>query len=178
MILVFDDFLENPEEYRDEALKLNFRTYDFPNCSFHGIALSGMTALVTDKLEEAGGFKASLSFFRKSPLGQVEPHFIHSDIDMGEWSAILYLNPNPPIEDGTAFWTHKATGDIESAIPHERSEEGRDPANFDMRRCIQAKFNRLLMFPSSYFHSRRIHDNWGDGQEARLTQVTFGKGQI
>lgn len=177
MIEVFDNFLADPEEYRQEALKLHYRTYDFPNCSFHGIALSPLTEMVSGILRTVG-LKPELSFFRKSPLGQVEPHFIHSDIDMGEWSAILYLNPTPPIEDGTAFWTHKATGAIKSAVPHERSEEGRDPANFDMRRCVQAKFNRLLMFPSSYFHSRRIHENWGDGQEARLTQVTFGKGKI
>lgn len=177
MIRVFDNFLDNPDEYREEALKLNYRTYDFPNCSFHGIALSGMTAIVTDKLENVG-LKPELSFFRKSPLGQVEPHFIHSDVDMGEWSAILYLNPNPPAGDGTAFWTLVATGDIESMIPHERSEEGRDPKNFDLRCSVQAQFNRLLMFPSSYFHSRRIHDNWGDGADARLTQVTFGKGKL
>lgn len=177
MIHIFDDFLDNPGEYRDEALMLPYRTYDFPNCSFHGIALSGMTAIVTDKLEGAG-LNASLSFFRKSPLGQVEPHFIHSDIDMGEWSAILYLNPNPPAEDGTAFWTHHATGAVESLIPHERSEEGRDPANFEMRQLVQAKFNRLLIFPSSYFHSRAIHENWGTENEARLTQVTFGKGKL
>src|SRR5690348_9054526 len=166
MIKVLDDFLQNPEQYRREALKLEYRTYEFPECSFHGIALSPLTLTVTKKLAGAG-LQPELSFFRKSPKGQIEPHFIHSDIDMGEWSAILYLNPNPPAEDGTAFWTHKATGAIESMIPHERSIEGRDPENFHLRRLVQAKFNRLLMFPSSYFHSRAIHENWGEGESAR-----------
>jgi len=176
-IHVFDSFLKDPEAYRREAMQLDYRTYDFPECTFHGIALSPLTIGVTGILETAG-LKPELSFFRKSPKGQTEPHFIHSDIDMGEWSAILYLNQNPPDGDGTAFWTHLATGTIGSLIPHERSTEGQDPANFEMRRIVPARFNRLLMFPSSYFHSRALHENWGTGEEARLTQVTFGKGKL
>lgn len=121
---------------------------------------------------------ATLSFFRKSPLGQEEPHFIHTDIDMGDWSAILYLNPDPPEGDGTSFWTHTASGAIESLIPHERSEEGRTAIGWELRQHVQARFNRLVIFPSSFFHSRAIPENWGEGDEARLTQITFGRGDI
>ena len=66
----------------------------------------------------------TLSFFRKSPAGQEEPHWIHTDVDMGDWTALLYLNPDPPAGDGTVFWTHLATGARESVIAHERSAEG------------------------------------------------------
>lgn len=177
MILVIDDVLEDPQGYRAEALMLPFRTYDFEHCVFHGIAVADTFGRLPQKI--IGRFpdlEPTLTFFRKSPLGQIEPHFIHTDIDMGDWSAILYLNPAPPLGDGTSFWTHLATGTIESAVPHERSIEGNNPANFACRQTVQSKFNRLLMFPSSYFHSRNIHENWGDGDAARLTQVAFGKG--
>ncbi len=122
--------------------------------------------------------KPSLSFFRKSPLGQEEPHFIHTDIDMGDWSAILYLNPEPPEGDGTSFWMHKRTAAIQSFIPHERSEDGKSAINWERIQHVQAKFNRLVLFPSSFFHSRAIPENWGEGDEARLTQVTFGTGDV
>ncbi len=97
---------------------------------------------------------------------------------MGDWSALLYLNPNPPAGDGTDFWTHKETGEIESITPHLRSKEGLDPSKWELREHVKAKFNRLLIFPSSYYHSRAIFDNWGQGDEARLVQVVFGKGKL
>lgn len=173
---IFDGALLDPKAYREKALALPFRSFEFEKCTFHGIATidtgSAIPSLITDLFPNA---MPTLSFFRKSPQGQKEPHFIHTDADMGDWSAILYLNPEPPAEDGTLFWTHAATGTIGSDIEHERSEEGRTPEGWVMRRAIQAEFNRLVLFPSRLFHSRAIHDNWGSGDGARLTQVTFGR---
>ncbi len=172
---VFDDFLPDPVAYRESALQGEFRSYEFPECTFHGISL-GVPGLVPERLAAMfPGAEPLLSFFRKSPAGQSEPHFIHTDVDMGHWSAILYLNPNPPPEDGTVFWRHIESGEIGSAIPHERSEEGKNIAGWEMRGVVKSQFNRLMVFPSHLFHSRAIHENWGDGDNARLTQVTFGK---
>ncbi len=176
---IFDGVLPNPRSYREEVLKLEFRTYDFGHCMFHGIAVGEPSPRLLGWI--MGQFQwlyPTLTFFRKSPLGQQEPHFIHTDVDMGQWSGILYLNPGHTEEDGTSFWTHKGTGAIESLIPHERSEEGKDPENWTLREKVPARFNRLVMFPSSYFHSRAIHDNYGQGNDARLTQVVFGTGVL
>jgi hypothetical protein len=94
---------------------------------------------------------------------------------MGEWSALLYLNPEHPRSDGTAFWKHLPTGEIENSIPHLRSDEGRKVSDkWEIWKAVPAKFNRLVTFPSTYFHSRSIFDNYGDGDDARLVQVTFG----
>jgi hypothetical protein len=178
MIRVFDDFIPDPAGYRSAGLAGEFRSYRFPEATFHGIriaSLSELPATIAQRFPEA---IPTLSFFRKSPAGQVEPHFIHTDADMGDWSAILYLNPEPVAGDGTAFWTHEATGAIESAVPHERSEEGRATDGWALRRMVPAKFNRLLVFRSTLFHSRAIAENWGTGDAARLTQVTFGRRKI
>jgi hypothetical protein len=175
--IVIDNFLEFPEDYREAALKLEYKSFEFPECTFHGIALGGPSMQGVERIMKGFPYlQPTMTFFRKSPKGQVEPHYIHSDIDMGQWSAILYLNPDPPKGDGTAFWTHRETGAIGSEIPHERSQEGHSPDKyFDRRRLVEAKFNRLLIFKSSMFHSRAIHENWGEGDQSRLTQVTFGK---
>jgi hypothetical protein len=178
-ILVLDEVLDDPLAYRAHALGLEFKTYDFGHCQFHGIAVGLQTAGLIEKIAGVRpDLKPTLTFFRKSPAGQVEPHFIHTDIDMGEWSAILYLNPAPPLGDGTMFWEHRATGARESAIPHERSEDGKYVDRWLSRSLVRAKFNRLVLFPSSYFHSRAMFDNWGAGDEARLTQVVFGTGKL
>jgi hypothetical protein len=173
---VYDAFLPEPDSYRRFALQQTFRSFEFEHCTFHGIAPLSLSEFVPTAIGKLLAPSVStLSFLRRSPLGQEEPHFIHTDIDMGDWSAILYLNENPPEGDGTTFWTHKPTGAIESLVPHERSEEGRSPQGWGARKTVQARFNRLLIFPSSYFHSRAIFDNWGRGDDARLTQVTFGR---
>jgi hypothetical protein len=173
-LMIFDDFLSNPEEYRKAALANEFKSYTFPQCTFHGIAQPAPPLVPAKIMRLMPMLKPTLSFFRKSPVGQKEPHFIHTDADMGQWSAILYLNPQPIAGDGTSFWTHEENGTIESAIPHEYSEQGRSSNGWELRETVPAKFNRLLLFPATYFHSRAIFDNWGEGDEARLTQVTFG----
>ncbi len=178
-LTILDHALKYPHAYREAALRREFKTFDFGHCVFHGIALCGIVNELTKCLYEFKPQLApTLSFFRKSPLGQVEPHFIHSDVDMGDWTAILYLNPLPPDEDGTDFWTHRESGAIESAIAHERSAEGRDRTKWELREHVSGRFNRLLLFPSPYFHSRAIFENWGSESAGRLIQEVFGKGSL
>lgn len=175
-ITVIDNFIPDAEQYREAALKLDYRSYKFDHCTFHGIAVTALSGRFLGALIEAfPQFKPTLTFFRKSPLGQPEPNYIHTDIDMGKMSAILYLNENPPKEDGTLFWEHSATKTIGSTVPHLRSREGDSTEGWTLYRRVEAKFNRLLLFPSDYFHSRAIAENWGEGDDARLTQIAFGE---
>lgn len=177
---VFDDFLPDPEAYRAAALALEYRSYDFPDHgeTYHGIATPAPPDLPLKLAGMFPGAVPTMSFFRKSPEGQEEPQYIHTDIGMGEWTALLYLNPDPPEGDGTVFWEHRLTGAIRSPVPHDRSVEGRDPSLWRRWRLVQARFNRLLLFPATFFHSRAIPENWGAGDGARLIQVVFGKGAL
>jgi len=175
-IEILDDALDDPETYRAEALTKSFRSFEFERCTFHGIAPVANDSVIPELIKSLfPAARPSLSFFRRSPEGQEEPHFIHTDADMGEWSSILYLNPNPPEGDGTTFWKHRATGTIGSGIPHERSKEGTIIGAWEPWERVGAKFNRLILFKSTMFHSRAIPENWGSGDNARLTQVTFGR---
>lgn len=175
---VFDNFLADPDNYRYDALALEYKTYEFPEATFHGIATPTPSDVPAKLSAMFPHVMPTLSFFRRSPAGQVEPHFIHTDVDMGDWTALLYLNPEPPEGDGTAFWEHLATGATESAVPHEFSEAGRHPELWKQRFLVKAKFNRLLVFPSAMFHSRAIAENYGEGMGARLIQVVFGRGEV
>lgn len=178
-IQIIDAFIPQINSYSFLASNLKFHSFHFEKCSFHGISVTPTDGPVPELIKQVfPKAEPTLSFFRQSPEGQVEPHFIHTDVDMGDWSAILYLNEDPPESDGTCFWTYVKTGAIESLIPHERSEEGTSSAGWALRKFVPAKMNRLLVFPSSFFHSRAMHENWGEGVDSRLTQVTFGKGDI
>lgn len=170
ILLVFDDVLPHPERYRAWALAQTFREHVTGDEHWKGIALLEDQTLPTIVEQFVQGAKTHLTFFRQSPLGQTEPNFIHSDEGMGQWTAILYLNPTPAPGDGTTFWKFTPTG----AVYGSAREIDKAPALWTPWEQVEAKFNRLLIFDSLYFHSRAIEENYGHGADARLVQVAFG----
>lgn len=170
MIEVHDHVLTNPVDYRLKSLEQPFQRFDFGPIGFDGIALPYSHEF--SQWLAARGLVPSLSFLRKSPAGQVEPHDIHSDADMGDWTALLYLNPHPPTVDGTVFWQRLETG--ENRGPHVDAAIGKDRHQWAAWRHVFAKFNRCVIFSSALYHSRSIAENYGDGDDARLVQVAFG----
>lgn len=177
-LLVFDDVLPDPEAYRSLALAQPYQSYTLGLATFHGIAMAPRTVadLIAQVCPER---EPTLSFFRKSPKGQAEPNFIHSDRSMGTWTGLLYLTPDPPEDDGTIFWEHVDSGerfDASETIDDYATSGLRWLATDDWRAWhrVAAKFNRLLLFTAPYYHSRAIFDNFGDGDTARLVNVTFG----
>lgn len=181
-IRVLDDVVPEPDVYRQAALAQPFKDIAAGDIIFHGMSPVGPSPL-SQWLEETFGLHTTFSAFRHSPEGQEEPSFIHTDRDMGEWTAILYLNPDPPEGDGTSFWRHIASGAIQSTATTEDEQflewmTWRDREQWEAWHTVPAVFNRVLLFPSPYFHSRAIHDNWGEGENARLVQLCFGTGVV
>lgn len=176
-VLVLDDFMVLPRSYRDEALRHQFKRIDFGHIAFEGIAQAslnrGLPIFLQDRFPH---LTPKLSVFRKSPYGQVEPNFIHCDIGLGDWTAVLYLNPHPAKGDGTDFWIHNS-GAI-SGTPEFAVEAFKEDSSGEIWRHVEAKFNRLLLFSAGLFHSRSLFNNYGEGDDARLIQVVFGTGQI
>lgn len=149
MIRVLDDVLPDPHAYRAQALAQSFRDVTIGPDTFKGIAPCPDGSLAA-AAAGATGAEPVLTFFRKSPLGQKEPNFIHSDHEMGNWTGIYYMNQEPAEGDGTTFW-----------------KDGRQVSQ------VVARFNRLLLFTTEQEHSRSLFDNYGEGDSARLIQVVF-----
>lgn len=183
MIHVIDHALPHPHFYRSLALAREFGTVDV-GAQFHGIALGADATLPELVVARFPMLAPALSFFRRSPEGQPEPNFIHTDCDMGEWTAILYLTPNPPLDDGTTFWRHHESGRIETATGATSDANlaetlaWRDRTQWEPWRTVAAVFNRVVLFPATYYHSRALEANYGEGDTARLIQVLFGMGTV
>jgi hypothetical protein len=156
LIAVFDDVIQEPDTYRQKALASQFGSVSFGEVTFHGVAPAPDDEMGSWFAQRFPMYEATVTFLRKSPLGQAEPNFIHSDEEMGDVTAILYLNPNPPKEDGTVFWKR-----------HKNAWESTEK--------VDAKFNRAVVFDAPLYHSRAIERNYGSGNEARLIQVLFAK---
>lgn len=183
MIQVLDDVLDDPMAYLEAVRALPIRSVTVGAATFHGI--SDVPDLRLPRLIQARypQSQPGLTFVRRSPEGQEEPNFIHTDRDMGDWTAILYLNPDPPAADGTTFWRHRATGAQASTATgsEETLQEWlswRDRAQWEPWRTVSAKFNRLLLFHAPLFHSRAIPENYGEPESARMIQLVFGTGSL
>lgn len=182
---VFDDVLTDPAAYRAAVLRRPFQTVTFgPDLAFHGIQLAeDDPAFVRWIGKEFPDLVPTLSFFRQSPAGQIEPNFVHTDRDMGDWTALLYLNPDPAAGDGTTFWRHLPTGAIASESNDLEARLAEQAAWHDVTQWalvahVAAAFGRAVLFRSGLFHSRAIVENYGAGDDARLIQVVFGLGTL
>ena len=126
-----------------------------------------------------GACVPTATFARLSPWGQDEPNYIHTDCDMGDWTAILYLTETPAAGDGTTFWRSRETGQPRSTAVglsalHDEWAGWRNLSAWEPYAQVPAVPNRLIWFESGAFHSRAIRENYGVGQSARLIQVMFG----
>lgn len=177
-VQVFDDVLSDADGYRAEALGLPFQSYTLGLATFHGIAIG--PRLMADLIVRMDPTKEpTLTFFRRSPKGQAEPNYIHSDRSMGAWTGLLYLTPDPPEADGTIFWEHAASGerfDTSETLDEYTTNGLRWLVTDEWKpwHRVAARFNRMVLFPAPYYHSRAIPENYGEGDTARLVNVTFG----
>lgn len=181
-ILVFDHVLPDPLAYRARALHQRFQTVHDGPVVFHGMAPCADPTIPMVIALTYPTLMPTLSFFRRSPEGQKEPHYLHDDRSMGDWTAIYYLSPNPPEGDGTSFFANLATGQIDSTAAFgseawlQEVSAWSDLAQWERWTTVDAKFNRLVLFRSGLFHARALPDNFGDGDDSRLIQICFGTG--
>jgi GNAT superfamily N-acetyltransferase len=182
---VYDDVLPDLGAYRAQTLAGRFADVETsPGCVFHGINQDTDGTLASWVTARYPQLEPTITFVRKSPAGQAEPNYIHTDTDMGEWTGILYLTAAPAPGDGTTFWRKQDTGAIRSTVTNGSPEQlaewlaWRDPARWVPWHQVAAVPNRLVLFPAPYYHSRSLLENYGEGDTARLIQVIFGRGTL
>jgi RimJ/RimL family protein N-acetyltransferase len=178
-VTVIDDVLPDIEAYRRAILAGPFADVETsPGVVFHGINRDVDGQLPLWIQTQYPSLTPTLTFARQSPAGQEEPHYLHTDRDMGDWTGILYLTADPPAEDGTTFWRSTATGAVQSMADVDEPDTWRDLAQWEPWQTVPARANRLVLFPSGYVHSRAMPGNYGTGANARLIQVIFGTGGL
>ncbi len=173
MIFYVDNVLADPAAYRDAAGQQTFADVPIEDKVFRGIAEPPDLRLPNWISDRYPMLAPTMTFLRRSPLGQEEPNDVHTDAEMGDWTAILYLTQQPARGDGTTFWRHRESGRI--ADGPMSGAAGKDRSEWDPWHRVAARFNRLAIFPSVYFHSRSLNENYGHGAYARLIQVVFGR---
>ena len=184
---IVDDFYPLPEELVACALALpdkdevwdghtyrGWRRYE--NEAFKSVMASRLASVVDHNVDIV------LQSFVVATKGFETTQWIHADLGLGQYAAVLHLHNNG---GGTAFWKHKRTGQdwISPAMLEalggpentaaELQDEGTSQEAWEMTSLAGAKFNRLAVYPSALFHSRWPKAVDVGIESARITWVAF-----
>ncbi len=193
-LIVADDFLDNPMQLREAALKLDYpedsdSAYPGRN-STQRINVNGLTEQVGRMVGESlvplapqeahGRFRITLAGDR----GQAGVH-----IDRAHWSGILYLSRDEDCQGGTEFFRHRRTGTDRAPYKPGEAEALGYPSpkaaiddildhdslamdKWEMSMRVPMRFNRLVLLRPWYWHT--AGPAFGDTLEnGRLVYLMF-----
>lgn len=192
-ILIVDDFLNNPEQFREEALKLDYPEQRgiFPGRnSLQRLQPDGLPQVVSHLVGEPlvgappnqSHAKFRVTLAADEGLGRVH-------IDVSDWSGILYLSKPEDCRGGTEFFRHKRTGwdrfpldmdeireggfeSFEEARKVLVEEEGTREECWEPVMNVPMRFNRLVLLRPWLWHT--AGPGFGDSLEnGRLVYLMF-----
>lgn len=173
--LIVDDFLDNPEQLREMAAKLDYpvlpekTNYPGRNAS-RRVTVEGMDAAVSNLVGEPlvptpGTSHAKFRLTLGTDTGKAAVH-----IDGSHWSGILYLTLPEYCHGGTDFYRHLPSGmdhapynedQLAAAGLDDFSEVGEkllladtnDPDKWEHVMTLPMRFNRLVLFRPWLYHN-------------------------
>tara|TARA_R110000772_G_scaffold36453_5_gene87168 strand:- start:943 stop:1512 length:570 start_codon:yes stop_codon:yes gene_type:complete len=188
MIYLIDNFLDK------EFLEI---TQNYLNEPFQKVISGGKDFYVLDSNEDFNNYILSLleqkegvelenilSFFRVATDELDTKWRIHSDLNIKgqrpDRAIVLYLSPKELEElHGTAFWEHDIYG---KELPPEITDEEYDRMleadaeileKWRLSSVVGYEENRLLSYPSSYFHSKFPNKAWLSGRKVFVMFYKF-----
>lgn len=176
-VYVLDDFLPNPDEIRERALRAEYIDWEGPDGAVYKRISMTLEPEVIGILDHIfGGIELLGMAFRLNYGGEPPNQSIHSDMGWGTHALVLYLSDGP---SGTAFWQHTASG-RNNIIPGDTElyEQIKDDFEnedaWDQRAFVKMEYNRALIYAGDLFHSRYPFKAFGDCPEnGRLILVAF-----
>jgi hypothetical protein len=157
-MIIIDNFLEEPDRIREEALELTFTKAE-PNspgwkgfrCLYTTMPGEELNELLRDKLNELD-FKFNDSQLRchfHYTVNEDMSNTIHTD-GVFDYAGVLYLTPNPPLNSGTVFY-----------------DDNNEQIDY-----VENVYNRLTIYPANIRHS--IKESFGDNiNNGRLVYTVF-----
>jgi hypothetical protein len=192
-VIVIDDFLRDPHELRERALKLNYAVEGrYPGLnSIEKVKIPGLDEIVSKLVYEPVRAPWTKDFSHGScriALAKDDrPGRIH--IDQSHWSGILYLSRPEDCRGGTEFYRHIPTSTDHLPLTMESlnaagyssyeelraqilEHDGLDRSKWELTMTVPMRFNRLVLLQPQYWHTSG--ESFGDSLEnARLVYLMF-----
>lgn len=182
---VIDDFIEQFEALRRYADSAHFEdvTNQVDGVVYPHICTSippNIVAEICFQIATVLGRQPrdQVMFLRMSPEGTPVPHEAHTDLSMGKWSLMLYMNREVHCRGGTELIRHKATGlsvhprnDPELKV-WQRDHNNRDAWATDL--MVNMVANRAFIFPAYLMHRAAPIGGFGLARDnARMVLTCF-----
>lgn len=186
-----DGFFDDPVAERTRAIASEFKTVEHNGITYRGIALTEDKEH-GERIEELLGKKLEgprTVYWRRNLADETNETYIHSDSQIGAFTAVACLTPRELCRGGTAFWRHKKHGWISQPSKDEMKaaglpdtpefwkeiyQDGFDESKWELLDVAELKWNRLVVFPSTLFHSRYPKESFGSSPgDGRLIKVFF-----
>jgi hypothetical protein len=192
-LIVIDDFLNNAEAVRAEALTLNYSVPGrFPGLnSVEKLNIGGLNQVISTLVHEPVRTPWTKDFShgscRLALAKDDKPGRIH--VDQSDWSGILYLSRDEDCQGGTEFFRHKRTRTDRVPVNLEKlgqigyssyedmqheilDQDALDRSKWDHTMTVPMRFNRLILLQPQYWHTSG--PSFGDSVEnGRLVFLMF-----
>ncbi len=182
--IIIDDFLDDPDYIRGVALNAEYNlTGSFPGSrtyqcdeKYNEEIKNKLEAILKTKIVEWTKHRnektdeiidVDTSCFQLCL--QDSKTWIHQDPN--EYTAILYLTPNAPIDSGTGVYMHKKTG-IYRHIESDQVDDI-DINNWQLIIFSGNVYNRLFIFRGDLYHRSVVPGFGTDKYTGRITQTFF-----
>ena len=179
-IYTIEDFLSKDKLNNLNNYLNDFKIVETPDHNFHVMEpTKQFNNFIENKISEIEGYKIEniLSIFRISTNDLDTKWRIHCDSIINDKipkrAVVLYISKSPMQGlHGTAFWEHKVYGD---SLSYEDLDTDKfnnillnDSENLSMWKLnsvIGYKQNKLVSYPSNYFHSKYPNKSWEQGRK-------------
>jgi hypothetical protein len=176
-LVVVENFYSSPEEVRKIALSMPFISensdsyFERTGSYFPNGIIDVLQALVGCKIKvdenwlyprttDAQNPKTYNGTFYRVAKGRRPPTHVHHDHH--DYTAIVYLSPDCPPENGTMFYESRLSRGRSTAYPITVGGDdlmrsyGGDPSMWTCVDFVGNCYNRLVVFPSARYHGARI----------------------
>jgi len=183
IMIVIDNFYNNPMETRNHILKQEFKVRgNYPGQRTKSFATTSIRNLIQKWIEPFGGKITQFPMEKDSYNGAFQyttardRSWFHVDA-WNNWAGVLYMTPDAPVNGGTGLYRYKDGTRFEWEQKIRDNKKEMDAASQDVTKWelvdkVGNVFNRLIIFNANTFHCSM--DYFGSNKDdGRLFQVFF-----
>lgn len=177
MILIIDNFYENPDEVREFALSLDFNIEgNYPGNRTSAMVDEDWRDYIKEYLESIINRRITVFPYEYNTAFQLTTEtsktWIHHDAM--SYAGVVYLTPNPSLDSGTGIYRHKETGIMKhSEGERDFNKEVTEESDWELVAEAKNVYNRLVIYDSMYYHKSVVPGFGTDKNTGRLFQTFF-----